>query len=162
MKKIRAGIGFLMVLWLSVGLSACVDGRAVNPGQSVSSNDPLPQPTATLNEADYEMGEINAVDEISLNVMESFPLQVSVTVRGNLPDGCTEIADSEVEREGNAFTVKITTRRSKDAVCTQALVPFEKNISLDVYGLPAGTYTVKVYNQSAEFNFDMDNSLPEE
>ncbi len=164
MKKPQIGILFLMILYLSFGLSACADARPVNnagPDQSVSSDDPTPQPTAPLNEADYIMGEVGNVNEISIHIMESFPLQVSVTVRGSLPDGCTEIAESQVEREENTFTVQITTRRPKDAVCTQALVAFEENVPLDVYGLPAGTYQVKVYNQSAEFTFDTDNSLPE-
>ena len=47
-------------------------------------------------------------------------------------------------------------------MCIEALVPFEENVPLDVYGLPAGTYQVQVYNQSAEFTFDMDNRLQED
>ena len=96
------------------------------------------------------MGELNTVDSVSINIMESFPLQVSVTVRGSLPDGCTEIAEAKAELEENTFIVKITTRRPIYAMCIEALVPFEENVPLDVYGLPAGTYQVQVYNQSAD------------
>ena len=44
-----------------------------------------------------------------------------------------------------------------DALCTMALVPFEENVKLDVYGLDAGTYLVKAYDLSESFTFDMDN-----
>jgi len=152
-------------LLVSISLSACGAlplAGSPDPNQPVSSDDPSPMPTAPLNEADYLFDEVNMVDEISINIMESFPLQASVTVRGSLPDGCTEIAESEAKLEDNTFTVLITTRRPKDAMCTQALVPFEENVSLDVYGLPAGTYQVEVYGLTDSFTFDMDNSLPED
>ena len=100
---------------LGIGLSACAGmppAGGIDPNQPVSSDDPTPQPTAPLNEDDYKMGELNTVDSVSINIMESFPLQVSVTVRGSLPDGCTEIAEAKAELEENTFTVKITTRRA--------------------------------------------------
>lgn len=164
MKKVL-GIFVVSGILMSMGLTACgalPPADSIDPNQPVSSDDPSPEPTTPLNEEDYLFDEVNMVEEISINMMESFPLQVSVTVRGSLPDGCTEIAESKAEREGNTFTVRITTRRPKDAVCTQALVPFEENVPLEVYGLPAGTYEVKVYDLTDSFTFEMDNSLPEE
>jgi inhibitor of cysteine peptidase len=47
-------------------------------------------------------------------------------------------------------------------MCTQALVPFEERVDLDVQGLPAGTYTVDVNGISDTFTFDADNEIPEE
>jgi inhibitor of cysteine peptidase len=46
-------------------------------------------------------------------------------------------------------------------MCTQALVPFEESIDLDVRGLPAGTYTVDVHGETATFTLDVDNVLEE-
>lgn len=46
--------------------------------------------------------------------------------------------------EHSCFQVTITTVRPADAACAQALEPFEESISLDLYGLPAGSYTVNV------------------
>ena len=95
--------------------------------------------------------------------MESFPLQVSVTVVGNLPDGCTDIREILAERKDDStFQVKIITQRPVNAMCTEALVPFEEHVALDVYGLPAGTYTVIVYEYEVEFNFQQDNIIPDE
>lgn len=102
-----------------------------------------------------------AVDDIEILMMESFPLQVSVVATGYVPDGCTEIdADNiEVTRDGNAFDVSLKTKRPADAMCTQALEPFEVNIPLDVYGLEAGVYTVDVNGVTDTFEFTMDNVI---
>lgn len=102
------------------------------------------------------------VESIEILILESFPVQVNVVARGNLPDGCTAIDRVMQERDGNAFLVTITTIRPAGAVCTEALVPFEEVISLGVYGLPAGVYTVTVNGVGDTFELTMDNVLPEE
>jgi hypothetical protein len=88
---------------------------------------------------------------------------VAAVARGHLPDGCTEIDEvrSSFDEDDNTLSVEITTVRDADAVCTQALVPFEERIQLDVYGLPAGTYTVDVNGVRETFTFDVDNDPPE-
>jgi hypothetical protein len=98
------------------------------------------------------------VDSIDIFIQESFPVQVSVQVYGNLPDGCTTIKETGFTFDDkNTFEVHLFTSRPKDMACTQALVPFEENIPLDVYGLPAGTYTVKVYDLESTFTLDVEN-----
>jgi inhibitor of cysteine peptidase len=105
---------------------------------------------------------VAAVETVDILILESFPVQVNVVARGNLPDGCTTIGDATQERDGNTFRVTITTVRPADAMCTEALVPFEKVIALDVYGLPAGTYTVDVNGVAAAFELAVDNVPPTE
>jgi len=39
------------------------------------------------------------------------------------------------------------------------LAPFEETIPLEVYGLPAGTYTVEVNGAQGTFDLEMDNIL---
>jgi hypothetical protein len=58
--------------------------------------------------------------------------------------------------------VTITTVRPADQACTEALVPFEEVISLDVRGLDAGTYAVDVNGVRDTFELAMDNRLPDE
>ncbi|UGV40122.1 protease inhibitor I42 family protein [Methanococcoides orientis] len=101
------------------------------------------------------------VDDIEIFMMESFPLQVSVSATGYLPDGCTVIDEENIEvtRDGNTFNVALKTKRPTDAMCTQALVPFEVNIPLEVYGLEAGVYTVDVNGVTDTFEFTMDNVM---
>ncbi len=98
------------------------------------------------------------VDELRLNVMESFPIQVSATVKGHLADGCVVLEGIKVSRDEDTFTLTFETHREGDA-CTQALVPFEETVMLEVEGLPAGTYTVVAGEMSETFTFDVDNTL---
>ncbi len=100
------------------------------------------------------------VESIEILMLESFPIQIHVSARGHLPDGCTTISDISQSRDGNTFTVVIMTSRPVDISCTQALVPFEEVIPLDVVGLPAGTYTVNVNGVTGTFTFTIDNSPP--
>ncbi|MCM1987125.1 protease inhibitor I42 family protein [Methanococcoides seepicolus] len=112
------------------------------------------------NDVEYVVGTA-VVDDIQIMVMESFPLQISVTAIGNLPDGCTTIdmENIEVVNTGNGFDIALKTKRPKDLVCTDALVPFEVNIPLDVYGLEKGVYTVNVNGVTDTFEFTVDNVM---
>lgn len=140
------------ILGLLMILAAC---------KPMTTDTPLP-PTPTPGEVDTT-GSI-FIEDLEIRYLESFPLQIHVVVKGNLGDGCTEIDEIVQERnlEENTYTVTITTIRDPEAVCTQALVPFEEVIPLDVYGIEAGTYTVEVNDQSTTFTLDMDNVPPPE
>lgn len=98
------------------------------------------------------------VEEIEIVILESFPVQVHVIARGNLPDPCTEISEVLQEREGDTFFITIKTYRSP-GFCIQVLAPFEEMIPLEVYGLPAGTYTVDVNGVQATFDLSIDNII---
>ena len=97
-----------------------------------------------------------SVDEIDILILESFPVQINVIASGNLPDPCTEVSEVLQEREGNTFFVTIKTYRSP-GFCIQILAPFEEIIPLEVYDLPAGTYTVDVNGVQATFDLEVDN-----
>ena len=135
-----------------------------SPDEPVSSDQPTPTPAEEQPapaEGEYEYGEA-PIDSFDIVFLESFPLQVHVIVTGNLPDGCTKIDEVTSERKGDTFVVRLTTRRPVDQMCTEALVPYEEVVSLDVYGLPAGTYTVDVNGMTGAFTLETDNVLPEE
>lgn len=142
-----------------VGCAAGTSGRTPEPDRPVSSDEPQPQRDKDES-AIYQYG-VASVDEIDIRIMESFPVQVNVAVRGNLPDGCTEIDEAQVQREDNLFRITLTTRRPADRMCTEALVPYEHIIPLDVYGLPAGDYTVDVNGVTGAFTLEIDNVPPE-
>ncbi|GJM42859.1 MAG: hypothetical protein DHS20C20_31410 [Ardenticatenaceae bacterium] len=89
--------------------------------------------------------------------MESFPVQVNVRARGDLPDGCTSIDNVATTQQGTTFNINITTLRQTGELCTEALVPFEETISLEVLGLPAGTYAVNVNGINGSFTLQVDN-----
>ncbi|NJD75934.1 MAG: hypothetical protein FIB08_02385 [Candidatus Methanoperedens sp.] len=99
------------------------------------------------------------VESIEIIVLESFPVQIKVNASGYLPDGCTKIDEIVKGKEGDTFLVTIRTVRPADAFCTQAIVPFQEMISLDVYGLKAGIYNVVVNGIKATFELKTDNIL---
>lgn len=101
------------------------------------------------------------VESIDIMKMESFPVQIKVDVKGNLPDGCTTLGDAKQTFDGKSdFTIRLETKRPIDGMCSQALVPFEKSINLDgATGLTKGTYTVSVNGIMKTFTLDMDNFI---
>jgi len=121
----------------------------------VSSDDPVVTPTR-VNFSAYQ--EQAYIDQIQILLLESFPLQANVVVIGNLPDGCTSIVGTEaIKTKENVFEIHVYTERMIDALCTMALVPFEENVKMDIYGLDAGTYIVKANDLSESFTLEMDN-----
>jgi len=96
------------------------------------------------------------VESIDILILESFPVQVHVIAKGNLANGCEQIDQTYTEISENTYTITITTK-SEGEVCTQALVPFENNIPLEVNGLKAGTYDVIANGVTASFTLDIDN-----
>ncbi len=98
------------------------------------------------------------VESIEMVIAESFPVQVFAILRGYLGDGCTEITG--ITSRGpvdNRFDIEITTQRPPEAMCTQALVPFEHNVPIETYGLPAGDYEVAAGDARASFTLLQDN-----
>jgi len=157
MKKRLSKI-ILMVMLMSVTvLTACQSTPVVDPepDMPVSSDDPISKPARE----DLDGFQQNVyVDSIQVLILESFPVQVHVTVVGNLPDGCTSIVSSKAEMvDETTFQLNIYTERPEDMMCTMALVPFEETIKLDVEGLSAGTYTVKGFDFEETFTLDVDN-----
>lgn len=103
------------------------------------------------------------VEDVEIMILESFPVQARAVASGYLPDGCTKIdeANTTIERNGNVFNVSIRTIRPRDAICTEAIVPFEQTVNLDVYGLDKGTYTVNVNGIEKTFELQTDNIIQE-
>jgi inhibitor of cysteine peptidase len=52
--------------------------------------------------------------------------------------------------------ITIKTYRSP-GFCIQVFAPFEETITLEVYGLTAGTYTVDVNGVQSTFDLEVDN-----
>lgn len=116
-------------------------------------------------EAEAGAGEVTRglapVEEVVVIIMERLPSDVGAIVSGNLPDGCTELGEAQVTREGNTFRVVLPTTRDPEAMCTMALVPFELAIPLETLGLQAGVYTVEVNGVTTTFELAVDNILLE-
>ncbi|MCA9352043.1 hypothetical protein KC866_01485 [Patescibacteria group bacterium] len=98
------------------------------------------------------------IDSVVIETSEGFPVQQTVVVSGNLPDGCTYLNDPVQLRDGNVFYITLDTRREGDT-CTEALVPYETRIDLQVNNLPRGVYVVNVNQREISFELESDNEL---
>lgn len=78
------------------------------------------------------------------------PVQYIIQLSGTFPDACPEIGQITQKRDGNTFDVHVYyawnnwLRDPGSVACPQVLTPFEATIALDMYGLPAGSYTLRV------------------
>ena len=72
------------------------------------------------------------VDSVDILYLESFPVQVQLVVRGSLPTPCHE-AIFEVQDLGDVIDVQLWSLADADAICIQALEPFELVIPLGSY-----------------------------
>lgn len=98
------------------------------------------------------------VEEIEIQILESFPVQIHVIAKGHFINGCGQLEQINVEKSDSTFTVTMTVR-SVGEVCTQGLVPFEEVIPLNVNGLEAGIYTVDVNGITDTFELTVDNII---
>ena len=79
------------------------------------------------------------LDSAELLIMESFPLQFTLALRGNLPTSCHELkVDVSLPDTENKILVDVYSLTQPDLICAQMLSPFEKNIPLGSF--PAGHY----------------------
>lgn len=146
----------VVIALLVISIAGCSLSSRPTPTPQPPMAMPTDTPTVPQKDKAVVSGEAR-VESIEILILESFPVRVHVVVQGNLPDGCTTIDQITQEREDNDFVVTISTVRPAEAMCTAVLVPFEEVISLDVYGLPAGTYTVDVNGVTDTFILDVDN-----
>jgi LysM repeat protein len=111
----------------------------------VSADPSLTRPIEEPNQVNQAI-----VNSISVEVRESYPVQVVAIVRGHMPDACGYVDTFRQFREGNTFRIEMTTGRNPGS-CAQMLTPFEQPVTLDTTGLPAGQYRVAVNNVWASF-----------
>jgi hypothetical protein len=146
----------LDVLGLEAGEYTVIVNGVSEPFELSVDNVPPVEPAPD----DVVTGEA-AVESVELTVLESLPVQVRARARGSLPDGCTEIAGVEQVIQGNDIVITLFTERPSDAICTQALVPFEEVIPVDVNGLRAGDYRVIVNGVGAPLRLEADQVAPD-
>jgi len=92
------------------------------------------------------------LDSVNLLTLESYPLQFSLALAGNLPTPCNHlrVAVSPPDAE-NKIMVNVYSVADPNAVCIQMLEPFE--VSLPLGSFPSGHYTLWVNGeQVAEFD----------
>ncbi|HUE99250.1 MAG TPA: hypothetical protein VMN99_08335 [Anaerolineales bacterium] len=114
----------------------------------MSTNEPsinpfLPKP----GDADLTRGNVY-ISETSLVIRESYPPQISLTLRGDLPTPCNQLrAKISPPDQENNIVVDVYSVIDPNKVCIQVLEPFEEYIDLGTF--PAGHYSVWVNDEMA-------------
>jgi hypothetical protein len=156
----------LSILLLAIAvLAACTPAQTSPPPDATSIQNAPPVQDSTPTQGS-ELAPIYApragddalqrgnafIDSADILTMESYPLQFSVVLKGNLPTPCHElrVVYNQPDAE-NKIGLEVYSVAEPSAVCAQMLEPFEQNITLGSF--PAGHYTVWVNGrQMGEFD----------
>ncbi|MGK7925785.1 MAG: hypothetical protein AB4290_11155 [Spirulina sp.] len=84
-----------------------------------------------------------SVETVEVNVMESQPLQLSLTVTGNFQDGCQAPLKMEQHQDGDRIKITLYRELPADVLCPAVLVPFQETVLLEGR-LASETYTLDV------------------
>jgi hypothetical protein len=141
-------IPFLLTLTLLVACAPSLD-------EPVSSDDPMTQTADDIlpSPADSALTRESVyLDSIDLLTMESYPLQFSLALAGNMPTPCNQLrVDVSPPNAENQILVDVYSLSTPGTICTEVLQPFSQNVPLGSF--PAGHYTVWVNGeQVAEFD----------
>lgn len=97
-------------------------------------------------------------DGVEVEIIDSFPAQVFLKIRGHLANGCLAVGEIHQRLKNNRFELTVnavsTVSDEGGVVCTQALIPFERMVSLQVYGLSRGIYGY-IVNGEREGSFEL-------
>ncbi|MEW6029988.1 MAG: hypothetical protein AB1554_10995 [Chloroflexota bacterium] len=146
----------LLFILIFALLSACAPTATPEyPDMPVDSNTPpngLPPTYAPRPGDDQMMRDGVYLDSTDMLVMESYPPQFALMLKGNLPTPCHELRVVYHEPDSeNKINLEVYSVAQPDAVCVMVLQPFEQNINLGSF--PSGHYTVWVNEeQVAEFD----------
>jgi hypothetical protein len=78
------------------------------------------------------------VESIQAEVSPSRPQEATVIIHGLLHDGATRVHEVQQQRLADGFVLTVITARSRSAVASLALIPFERSVILNLEGMPKG------------------------
>lgn len=96
-----------------------------------------------------------SVQDVKIEMIESFPVQVVIVVEGTLPKKCQALMADTAQRNRNFFVTLTATERA--STCSSTDNTFTEMIPLDVSGLKAGEYQVNVHGLTRQFELVVDN-----
>jgi hypothetical protein len=142
----------ILLLVLALSLAACQAAQRPSNGDEIAT----PAPDSPVGDADMPerpaenpyapqpgdeklMSGNVYIDRADLLILESYPLQFTLSVSGNLPDPChwLRVTVSAPDTE-NRIDVQVYSLTNPETMCIQVLEPFDVNIPLGSF--PAGEY----------------------
>jgi hypothetical protein len=118
------------------------------PEETLQANEPIEDPFSPKpGDANLSRGNV-FIQETSLLIRESYPPQISLTLKGDLPTRCHQLrAEIKEATSDNKINVEVYSIVNPDLICTQVLEPFEVSLGLGTF--PTGHYTVYVNGELA-------------
>jgi hypothetical protein len=163
---------WFFALLIIISIAACTVNRTETETTDIGANSvgetPFPDlsnaPDAAIDTEGVVPGNEAIIESVEVGLMESFPVQANVVVRGQLPDSCTTIDQVAQATNGTTFEIVISTIRQTGTMCAEQPQSFEEVISLDILGATAGEYQVNVTSGNTAgntFALTIDNVAPE-
>ena len=147
----------LGLIWLMTACTSIPEATAtLSPDTAVTSppvdamptNEPQTDPYAPKpQDAGLDRAEVY-LNEASLLIRESYPPQISLAIRGDLPTPCHELrAVLAAPDPDGKIMVDVYSIVDSEVLCTQVLKPFDAQIDLGTF--PSGHYSVWVRGELA-------------
>lgn len=164
MKKMIV-LGFMVFILVSCAPQAQPTDEVIEtlpPDTAVTSppeqTPPASEPTQNPNpfapgpgDANLSRGEV-FVQESSLLIRESFPPQIALTLKGELPTPCHRLrVEIGTPNANGQIHLNVYSVVNPDLMCTQVIMPFEESVELGTF--PSGHYSVFV-NEELVGEFD--------
>lgn len=131
----------------------------------LNANSASPSPTTPVDDGtNGDITEVLApIDNLEINIAESFPPQVLLNVLSGLPNGCAEFSRYELERDGTSIRVTVWNLEPTDPniACTEQYRTVETSIALGSDFEPNTTHVVDVNGVIKEFEVQGGNDSPD-
>jgi hypothetical protein len=128
----------VILVLMTTMLAACAP---LSTQQATATAEPVNIPTLPT-VAEGERGPVY-VSQADLVIMESYPVQVSLHIVGDLPTPChrfhAEVSKPDSE---NRIQVAIYSVANTELMCAEVLAHFEENVAIPMNGQAEGTYSV--------------------
>ena len=139
-------------------VTACAPGTQATPKPDTAVTSPPADVVSTtepnLNPFAPKPGDENllrgnlTINDASLVIRESYPPQISLSLRGDLPTRCNELrVKLDAPDQENKIRVDVYSVVNPEKACVQVLEPFEEYIDLGTF--PIGHYSVWVNGEMA-------------
>jgi len=133
-------LSLTLVIFVTIILGACASGFSQTP-----------QPSANIIATESPQIRPANVESIEIYQSRGSILTVSVIVRGFLESRCEQIDKIQQSRVNHNFLITIESRLVPASNCASDSISFEQPVTLDVNGLPPGTYFVEVNGLRGSF-----------
>jgi len=142
--KIKPDLFFLLIFWILTACSQTSEPTASPTTVPDPTKESAAEPTAVLaSEPDVIIVSSEVVvDKISVQKADEDEEDIQVIIQGHTSNTCTEVDEVTISKEGDTFKLVFQTLYLTDQECKEETVPFEETVTLDIQGLPAGTYAI--------------------